>query len=229
MCGFISTRSNVHAHVYSTGYNKVNGASTSSVHIRHTPFARNQGFTLIELMIVITIAAILLAVAVPSFDNVLIRNRIDSIQSQLSSALALARSEAASRNKVISVCASDGAENCGASWSNGWVVFVDNNLNNVRDVGEEAIEVYSHPDAYQIAAKDGVGNAVNFISYGYQGFVRGLRGQVFTICNPGQDDNYARALMVRPSGAVSKSHDGSDTDSIHDNPLGPPGSNLSCT
>ncbi|HYQ91031.1 MAG TPA: prepilin-type N-terminal cleavage/methylation domain-containing protein, partial [Candidatus Competibacteraceae bacterium] len=53
---------------------------------------RNVGFTLIELMAIITIAAILLVIGVPSFQETMRNNRVATQANQLISALTLARS-----------------------------------------------------------------------------------------------------------------------------------------
>lgn len=87
---------------------------------------QNYGFTLIELMITIAIAGILLAVAAPSFRDLLFNNRIATQTNDLISDLALARSEAAKRGGRVTVCtSSDGATCTNSSWSEGRIVFVD--------------------------------------------------------------------------------------------------------
>ena len=59
------------------------------------------GFTLIELMITITIMGIFAALAAPSFQNMIASQRIRSATSALTESLWLARSEALKRNAVI--------------------------------------------------------------------------------------------------------------------------------
>lgn len=87
---------------------------------------QNNGFTLIELMITIAIAGILLAVAAPSFRDLLLNNRIATQTNELISDLALARSEAAKRGVRVTVCtSSDGATCTNTSWGDGRIVFVD--------------------------------------------------------------------------------------------------------
>lgn len=90
------------------------------------------GFTLIEAVVVVAIAAILLAVGVPSFSAFLDRSRVTAEVNQLLSDLALARSEAVTRRgRVVlcrsaqpaaadAICAGDGTD-----WGSGWIVFAD--------------------------------------------------------------------------------------------------------
>jgi type IV fimbrial biogenesis protein FimT len=60
-----------------------------------------RAFTLIEMLIVIVIAGVVLALAVPSFRQFVLTQRLKSINSQLVTDLQLARSEATSRNAYV--------------------------------------------------------------------------------------------------------------------------------
>lgn len=85
----------------------------------------NNGFTLIELMIAVAIVAILLAVAVPSFNNMLAGNRLATQTNEAIGAILFARSEAIRRNQTITFCRADSAaaNTCAASanWTD-WIV-----------------------------------------------------------------------------------------------------------
>ncbi len=189
--------------------------------VSHRCHATHSGFTIVELMVVVAIAAVLMAIAVPSFQGVITRNRVETIQSQLASALAQARTEAATRNAVVSVCGSNGNQNCSTnnSWSAGWIVFVDTDLNGVRGDDEQVLEVYRQSTDYRLNAVDNSGNVAGFVSYGYSGFQRGLKTTLITVCDPSQNAKYARGLFVNAAGIVMKTRDGSDDDSIHDSPM----------
>ncbi|MDW3684419.1 GspH/FimT family pseudopilin [Cupriavidus sp. CV2] len=78
---------------------------------------RANGFTLIELVITMTIAAILLAMATPSMSDFLRRQRLVSAADSFASAIAQARSGAAATNSYVTVAP------IGAAWNNGWQVF----------------------------------------------------------------------------------------------------------
>ncbi|GAB1596396.1 GspH/FimT family pseudopilin [Lysobacter claricitrinus] len=86
-----------------------------------------KGFTLIELMIGLAIAAILFAAAGPAFGRLIDGTRCTTAVSQLTGSLATARIEAIRRNRPVSVCPSLDGRSCRADrrWEGGWIVFED--------------------------------------------------------------------------------------------------------
>lgn len=92
---------------------------------------RSRGFTLIELMITLALAAIILTLAVPGFQDIIRNNRAATQANELVTALGLARSEAVKRGARVSLCPSTNQATCtgGMDWSNGWIVFLDTAAN----------------------------------------------------------------------------------------------------
>ena len=87
---------------------------------------RARGFTLLELMVTITVAAMVLALGVPSFVDLVRNNRAATNVNELLTAFAIARSESIKRGSNVSVCRSSDGATCTAAWSEGWIVFSDN-------------------------------------------------------------------------------------------------------
>ena len=86
---------------------------------------RSGGFSLLELMITVAVAAILMALAVPSFTSLINNNRLTSGSNALVTAMHHARSEAVRRNARVTLCASaDGATCAGTGNWQGWVTLV---------------------------------------------------------------------------------------------------------
>lgn len=79
------------------------------------------GFTLVELMVTLSVAAILLAVAIPSYQTMILNNRQDSVVDAVMSAVQYARSTALSTDQPVTLCANV-AGACGATWGAGWIV-----------------------------------------------------------------------------------------------------------
>lgn len=77
-----------------------------------------RGFTLFELMVVVSVLAIISAIAAPSFRSFLAGQRIKAASYDLTSALLLARNEALKRNGNVQV------SRTGTSWNNGWQIKV---------------------------------------------------------------------------------------------------------
>ncbi|CAG9163583.1 GspH/FimT family pseudopilin [Cupriavidus pinatubonensis] len=80
--------------------------------------SRSTGFTLIELMTTVLIAAILLSAGTPYFSDFIRSQRIRTAASDLASTLVYARSEAVKRNTVVTLSPAAGG------WQNGWTVTV---------------------------------------------------------------------------------------------------------
>lgn len=90
----------------------------------------HKGFTLIELMVVLAVAAVLMTVALPSFLAVIQNNKSITQANELVAAINLARSEAIKRGRSVFICASSDQATCIAtyantSWPSGWIVVED--------------------------------------------------------------------------------------------------------
>ena len=96
--------------------------------------SRSCGFTVIELMIVLSIIAVLIVVAAPSMRTMIISNQLRSVSGDLQSDMSIARSEASKLSQRVVICASSDQDTCtsGSAWSAGWIVFVDANNNGQR-------------------------------------------------------------------------------------------------
>ena len=79
------------------------------------------GFTLIELMVTLTIGAILILVAIPNFTAYKRNAELTTATNTLLAGINAARNEAMKRNLYAMVVPT----NNGTDWTTGWVVFVD--------------------------------------------------------------------------------------------------------
>jgi len=88
---------------------------------------RSKGFTLIELMITLTVLGVILGLAVPAMGDFVVRQRVSSQASELMLALAYARSEAVTRGVDVAVLP---ATNSGNGWTDGWCVGPESTMSN---------------------------------------------------------------------------------------------------
>ena len=84
-----------------------------------------KGFTLIELVITLAVAAVIISVALPGFQRLIQNNRVAAIGDEFTAALTYARMEALKQARRVSICASNDGLVCTADWSEGYIVFVD--------------------------------------------------------------------------------------------------------
>jgi type IV fimbrial biogenesis protein FimT len=97
--------------------------------------AANRGFTLIEILVVVSIMAVLLALGVPSMREAIERNTVSGHINTFIGGLRYARSEAIRAGVPVVMCQSTNAETsaptcagAGASWADGWLIFVNRDL-----------------------------------------------------------------------------------------------------
>ena len=132
----------------------------------HNQLEHSPGFTLMELMVTIAIAGILLGVAIPSFTSIISSNRLTTYANDLVTALNFARSEAIKRGVRITLCKSTNGNSCtaGDDWSQGWIIFTDQNNNATYDSATETLLRVQANSANAITMV-GNTNVANYISY----------------------------------------------------------------
>jgi type IV fimbrial biogenesis protein FimT len=89
----------------------------------HQSRKKLHGFTLVELMVVIALVAIVMAIAIPSYRQMIVSNRIRAATNDLLLSLQFARTEAVRQVRVVTVCpSSDGATCTAGGYEIGWIV-----------------------------------------------------------------------------------------------------------
>ena len=159
------------------------------------------GFTLVELMVVLSIAAILLTVAVPGFQSFILNGRRTTLANDLVLALAYAKSEAVKRGVRVTVCSRQDDATCAGSttWDSGWLVFVDNDGDGVVDGADTppdvVLQVYP-PLPNGITLRAAVVQGVTFRSTGFSANLDTLR-----LCDP-RGTTEGRSIVISSPGMV---------------------------
>lgn len=117
------------------------GRGTQMYYINHG--RTHGGFTLVELMVTITVLTILLSLGVPAFAELLASWQRDRATKAITAHLQLARIEALKSTRRVVICNSMDNIYCAPKtyqeWKDGWLLFHDLNKNNIRDDDEPLI------------------------------------------------------------------------------------------
>lgn len=106
---------------------------------------QERGFSLIELLFVLAVAAIALGIGIPAFATLFANNRMSAATNDLVSSLYAARSEAIMRQVTVTLCPTvDGDGPClpNGSLASGWSVFVDRNAD--ANISADDVVVQRH-------------------------------------------------------------------------------------
>jgi len=100
-----------------------------------------RGFTLIEMIVVLTVIGILVGIAAPALSTFVHSNRLVTATNDLVADFSLARNEAIKRSRVTGVCKSSDGTSCTntGTWASGWIVFADTNDSGGWSAGDEII------------------------------------------------------------------------------------------
>jgi len=104
------------------------------------------GFTLIELIVVITILGILVGLAAPSLSEFVHSNQLITATNDLIADLNLARSEAIKQSAAAGVCKTSDGVSCSTAvsdtWRGGWLVFADSDNSGGWSAGDLVLRAH---------------------------------------------------------------------------------------
>jgi type IV fimbrial biogenesis protein FimT len=156
------------------------------------------GFTLVELVVSISIAGILITIAIPSFSHIIANTKLRSQLQILFSHHQLARSEAIKTNQRITLCKSRNATQCTpeSTWTEGWIVFTDSDLDK-RVNNTDRIIMVQQPITSGLTLNYRGFGSFNYISYFSDG--RSTTNGTFTLCNQ-YGSSEAKSVIISRTG-----------------------------
>lgn len=161
----------------------------------------HSGFSLIELITILSIGAILSVIAIPSFVSFIQNNRLSGQTNTLVAALHFARSEAIKRGSPVTVCPSTNGKTCiTGSWSNGWIVFTDDGITGTVDGGDTILR-YDHHDTPSLSLTL---NNANYITFSPMGFLLTNQTRIhFSLCLNHRSGETGRQIIINNAGRIS--------------------------
>lgn len=167
----------------------------------------NQGFTLLELLVTIAIAAIVMAIGIPNYKSVISRNRLTSYNNEVITSLNFARSEAVKRGESVSMRKLDTDSATGTTdtveWEDGWDVFTDADSDGKFETGDTLLRTFDPlPQGYTLRGNNNFTNFIRFTSRGQSN-----QNGSFFLCdstdgNTTPEANTSRLIIVNPVGRV---------------------------
>ena len=159
------------------------------------------GFTLVEFLAVLAIAALFTTLVIPGYREMIQNNKVVSATNKLSASLQLARMEAVKRGVEVGVCPTANAafSACGSTgqWSNGWIVFVDEDSDDAIDASSDLIKI-----SQGFSTDATVTTTSSIVTYDASGF-SASGATTFTLSASGCTGNNARVLTVSSTGRVT--------------------------
>jgi len=158
------------------------------------------GFTAIELLVTLSIAAILLAAGIPSFQKFTYGQQMKAAVASLQNDLMMGRSEAVNLGLQVVSCPGDPAQGCTGSndWSAGWIVFADANTDRQRQQTERIVR-RGHDQENMFVRSSTGRTSFRFFP---DGSAPGSNGSI-TFCGPGGPSN-ARKLVISNLGRIRR-------------------------
>jgi len=166
-----------------------------------------KGFTLIELIVTLVVLAVVISIALPAFNGMIISSRSASLGAEMEVALNYARIEAVKRAGRVSICSSEDGSTCAAAteWNKGWLVFADTAALDSSALGVGTVLRFWNdiPPNAQIAVTKGA-VAVNFIRFNSLGKLAANETINTHVYVTGCKSNEASDIKVGVAGMISQ-------------------------
>jgi type IV fimbrial biogenesis protein FimT len=163
---------------------------------RICPSGRTRGFTLLELMVTLSVAGVLMGLAVPAFRDLWLDSQRATAVNAFVHSIFLARSFVLTEHRTVSICRSSDGETCSAEladWQLGWIVFVNDDRDEppVRDRDERVLIVQQALPGGTITS--------NRLGYSFKPQTRSVVNGTLVFCDR-RGSAHARAIIINIAG-----------------------------
>lgn len=155
---------------------------------------KNKGFTILEMIVSMTVISIMVALASPSFSEFVRNNRIYTSSKILNSDVSYAKSEGMRGLGTVVI------QGIGGDFNAGWRIFVDKNANNSFDNSDTLLRIQEGFGSPLTVTTDGQ-DFISFNSYGENATKIEVS---LTICD-GRSGDFGRMTRINKAGLVKYS------------------------
>ena len=160
---------------------------------------RHSGFTLVELMVTLSVLGVLTAIATPSMAGLLRQWSLNASAETFAGDLRLARSTATRLSRPVTLCPHGSQNDCAnTTWAAGWMAFVD--LDNDRQLDADETVIVRRGAQAGIALMSANGNSADGFQFRSNGTLSSGASTMTLAAGPGSEDE--RKIQVSMIGRV---------------------------
>jgi type IV fimbrial biogenesis protein FimT len=189
------------------------------LHLSENTMHRQRGFNLMELVVTLGLAAVIIGIGAPNFEQFRANNRLTGVANDYLGAVLSARTEALKRQTPVAMCPSDNPDSPDAECSDGnftgWITFVDENNDCLRDEDDDEI-LRAQPTVDEAVLTDSNGVCLSFAANGFRQVIAGRNTVTRAVfCDergnnpiaPESPDSFARGIEIQPTGRAANVRD----------------------
>jgi len=162
------------------------------------------GFTFIELMIVMTMVAVMAAIALPNIGQFIANNRLKSQMYSMLESINIARSEAVKRKVKTVMCRTTNFTACGGTantWTTGWIVYAKGDTADAYNSATDTIiGIGNAADSTVTVMSNGSGDA--YLVYKPDGTLDETSQIIYAICDV-RGESYGKQISIKLVGRAA--------------------------
>ena len=180
------------------------------------------GITLTELLITLSLCAIVMGISAPGLRHVVVKQQGEKTLNTIAKAISTGRTAAIRSGDTVTVCRSSDGNSCSGSWDQGLIVFTDRNADRKINGSDQILQ------QVRFGAIDGI---IRWRAFQNRQYLQiNSRGQImhqngnFTYCPTSKEDALVHQILINGTGRIRFAQD-QDGDGIREDSSGAP---LSC-